>query len=159
MMWVMYLPGLIHGDEGGDHTLPQRVLVMPQSVCLHRWVWGYKELNTGFDCQMEIYIFYFKKVIMLWPVTRTHTQCLYWWNITAAQTNDLHRLLIYCCNNKWPSVVNTQMEGTNAEEHISTFNTAAIKMTIAKNNDSERSEEVVNPWPRRRVASMGTLVI
>lgn len=51
------------------------------------------------------------------------------------------------------------MEGTKEEEHISTFITATIKMTIAKNNDGERNEELVNPWLRRRAASMGALVI
>lgn len=45
------------------------------------------------------------------------------------------------------------------EEYISAFNTATIKTTIAENNDAERNEELVNPWTRRRVFSMGTLVI
>lgn len=51
------------------------------------------------------------------------------------------------------------MEGMKVEKYISPFNTATIKMTIAENNDAERNEELVNPWPTKRVWSMGTLVI
>lgn len=32
---VSYLAGLVHGDEGGDHGLPEGVLVVPQTVRLH----------------------------------------------------------------------------------------------------------------------------
>lgn len=56
-------------------------------------------------------------------------------------------------------VIITQTEGIKVEEYISAFNTATIKTTIAENNDAERNEELVNPWTRKRVFSMGTLVI
>lgn len=41
-----YLAGLIHGDERGDHRLPERVLVVPQPVRLHVGVGRDEELDT-----------------------------------------------------------------------------------------------------------------
>lgn len=40
------------------------------------------------------------------------------------------------------------MEGTKAEEHISTFKAATIKMTTAKNNDAERKRGARKPLAR-----------
>ena len=41
----VYLVGLVHGDEGGDHGLPQGVLVVPEAVRLHVGVRRHKELH------------------------------------------------------------------------------------------------------------------
>ena len=41
----MYLVGLVHGDEGGDHGLPQGVLVVPEAVRLHVGVGRHEELH------------------------------------------------------------------------------------------------------------------
>lgn len=76
MIQVLYLPGLVHCDEGWDHTLPQRVLVMPQSVRLHCWVRGYKELNTHIDCQKDFLTFILFDLRKLFSYGLSHTYSL-----------------------------------------------------------------------------------
>lgn len=46
LWWHAYLACLVHGDERGDHWLPEGVLVVPQTIGLHVGIWCYKELWT-----------------------------------------------------------------------------------------------------------------
>lgn len=51
---VSYLAGLVHGDEGGDHGLPEGVLVVPQTVRLHVGVWSYEELRKNNSTSLDL---------------------------------------------------------------------------------------------------------